>query len=345
MNDAFGKPALVARIQSPREVHAVGKQVMNSYLMIMLLVLVGVGLVFWILGRVISKQDHTIALKNEFFSIASHELRTPLTVIRDYSQLATFQFSSRLKEPKFDDMMGNIDRVAAQLIDMVTVFLDAARLEAGKIPMKLEPFSFGDLVKSLLPEVSATAQKKGIAIVADIPANLPDVNADRARVQQVVLNLFGNAMKFTEQGSITIKAEVHDKHLIIYVTDTGRGLDESAQKALFMRFSQVHSKDSLHGSGLGLFISKKLVEQMGGQMKLESSAADIGTSLSFSLPIAGPESKPATSPAPTTGPTPPPAAPAPTMLSVESSPLTSGTPPPASDATDAAPPTSDHPAG
>jgi signal transduction histidine kinase len=304
-------------------------------------------LVFVLLGRVIRSRDQTIALKNEFFSIASHELRTPLTVIRDYSQLATFQYSKRLGEPKFDEMMGNIDSVAAQLIDLVTVFLDAARLEAGKIPFKVEPFSFGDLVKSLLPEMSAVAQKKGIAIVADVPANLPGVAADRARVQQVLLNLFGNAMKFTEQGSITIKAELHDKHIIVYVTDTGRGLDETAQKALFMRFSQVHTKDALHGSGLGLFISKKIIEQMGGEMKLESSAADIGTSLSFSLLVADATPAPAAAAAPG-APAPAPAvappAPAPTATHVESpsSPITGGTPPPPSDATNALPPTNDH---
>jgi signal transduction histidine kinase len=347
MNDAFDKPSIVAKIEMPREVHAVAGDALRRFLVILFIItLLGLG-VFVFLSLVISGKDHTIALKNEFFSIASHELRTPLTVIRDYSQLAKFQFSGRIKEPKFDEMMGNIDHVAAQLIDLVTVFLDAARLEAGKIPMKLEPFSFGDLVKSLLPEMGATAQKKNIAIVADVPANLPQVNADRARVQQVVLNLFGNAMKFTEQGSITIKAEVHEKYVVVYVTDTGRGLDEMAQKALFMRFSQVHTRDALHGSGLGLFISKKIVEQMGGQMKLESSVADIGTSLSFSLHIAGvtPDPAPAQeaekAPAgPATG-----AAPAPTTLKTAepmANPVITPAPP---DATSAAPPTTDHPAG
>jgi signal transduction histidine kinase len=351
VSDAYGKPAVAAVVQVPREVHDVGTAATTRFLILIACGTALALLVFIILSGVISRQDQTIALKNEFFSIASHELRTPLTVIRDYSQLAQFQYSNRLKEPKFDEMMANIDRVAAQLIDLVTVFLDAARLEAGKIPFKVEPFSFGDLVKSLLPEMSAVASKKGITIVADVPANLPHVNADRARVQQVVLNLFGNAMKFTEHGSITIKAEIHGKHIVVYVSDTGRGLDETAQKALFMRFSQVHTKDALHGSGLGLFISKKIIEQMGGEMKLESSAADIGTSLSFSLLVAAANAPaaatsaagtavtvPGGAPAPATAPAPAPAV----STVVDLSPATAGTPPPASDATNAAPLTNDH---
>jgi signal transduction histidine kinase len=183
-------------------------------------------------------------------------------------------------------MADQIDQAGAQLIGVVNVYLDAARLESGKIPFQPQPFAMIDIAKALGPQLQATGKAKNVSVVMDCNEALPQVIGDKERVQQIVLNLFGNALKFTDTGSITIKAEPRDKMMMVYVTDTGRGMDEAAQHKLFQRFSQVQSKDALRGSGLGLFISKKLVEQMGGQIQVESSAPGIGTTISFSLPLA-----------------------------------------------------------
>jgi signal transduction histidine kinase len=283
INDVFGHPTLVARVDMIRDIHQVALSALTRfYIMILVVTLLAAGGMMFLM-RVISSRDQTIALKNEFFSIASHELRTPLTVIRDYSQLMKFKFSKSIANPEFDKMADNIDKTSANLIGLVNTFLDAARLDSGKIPFQSENFSLHDHLDTFVSELAVTARNKGVTLTADCPADLPLVHADKVRVQQIITNLFGNALKFTDQGSITIKAQATGKYITVYVTDTGRGMSEEEARNLFQRFKQVHQKDALHGSGLGLFISKKLIEQMGGTIKLESYAPSVGTSISFTL--------------------------------------------------------------
>jgi signal transduction histidine kinase len=284
INDVYGKPGLVAEVTMPRDIHDVADSALRRFFIFVLIDTLAAAAIVIVLMRVISAKDQTITLKNEFFSIASHELRTPLTVIRDYSQLMKFKFSKDLGNPEFDKMADNIDKTSANLIGLVNTFLDAARLESGSIPFQTEDFSLHDLLDNLLPELSVTAHNKGVALNADCPPDLPQIRADKIRVQQIITNLFGNALKFTDQGSITIKAQYTGKMVTVYVTDTGRGMSEEEARTLFQRFQQVHQKDALHGSGLGLFISKKLIEQMGGTIRLESYAPGVGTSISFTLP-------------------------------------------------------------
>jgi signal transduction histidine kinase len=286
VNDAYGNPGLVARVSHTRDIHQTAAAAVKRFIIIIGATTIAAFAVMTFLLITLQTRDHTIALKNEFFSIANHELRTPLTVIRNYAQLMKFQFSKTVKDPKFDHMADSIDQAGAQLIGVVNVYLDAARLETGKIPFQAQPFQIAELAKALAPQLTATAKAKGVSVVMDCPDTLPAVMGDRDRVQQVLLNLFGNAMKFTDTGTITIKAEVVGNKMAVYVTDTGRGMDQAAQNMLFKRFSQVESKDALRGSGLGLFISKKLIEQMGGTIQVVSSAPGIGSSLSFTLPLA-----------------------------------------------------------
>jgi signal transduction histidine kinase len=312
--DVYSKPAIAVQVQQQRAIHDVATSAITKFIGLVLLDTIFAIAISLFLLNIIRKRDATIALKNEFFSIASHELRTPLTIIRNYAQLMKFQFSARMGDPKFDHMADSIDQTGAQLIGLVNVFLDAARMEQGKIPFELKPFSLNPLIVGIQPEVSATAQKKGISFVVDCPPDLPVAMGDEARVRQVILNIIGNAMKFTDTGSITLKAESKGKFLMVYVVDTGRGMDDAAQKVLFERFSQVRSGDARIGSGLGLFISKKLIEQMGGSIQVESSAPGVGTNISFSLPLPTPaQLHPPTapqSPAGPTSPTPPPTGPA-----------------------------------
>lgn len=308
--DVYGKPAIVVQVAMPRSIHNVATSAVGRFLLLVILDTgVAIAIALFLLS-IIRKRDATIALKNEFFSIASHELRTPLTVIRDYAQLMKFQFSQRLNDPKFDHMADNIDQTGAQLIGLVNVFLDAARMEQGKIPFEVKPFSLNPLLVGIQPEVSASASKRGITFNVDVAPDLPQAMGDDARVRQVILNIIGNAMKFTDSGTITLKAEQKGKFVYVYIIDTGRGMDEAAQKVLFKRFSQVRSGDARIGSGLGLFISKKLIEQMGGSIQVESSAPGVGTNISFSLPVASPNATVTPASPPTEPGTPPPTTPA-----------------------------------
>jgi len=286
IKDAYGQPAVVARIEQIRDIHQVAQTAILQFALIMCLIIVLTIIAFSVLFNMITARDKTIALKNEFFSIANHELRTPLTVIRNYAQLMKFQFSKTINDPKFDHMAESIDQAGQQLIGVVNVYLDAARLEAGKIPFTAQPFSLSSLANNLVSQLRATAKTKGVSVNIECPPELPQVLADAERVQQVILNLFGNALKFTDTGSITIKGEADKDKMNVYVTDTGRGMDMAAQAQLFQRYKQTEAKDALRGSGLGLFISKKLVEQMGGSIRVASSAPGIGTTLVFTLPLA-----------------------------------------------------------
>ena len=282
-------PAVVAAESQSRTIHEVASSAILKFLLLVVLDTVVAIIICLVLLEMIQQRNRTIKLKNEFFSIASHELRTPLTVIRDYAQLMKFQFSRQVNDPKFDHMVDNIDQTGAQLIGLVNVFLDAARMEQGKIPFELKPFSIIPVVTGIQPEITATAHKKGLSFTVDMPINLPVAMGDEARVRQVILNIIGNSMKFTDTGGITLKAEATPKFLMVYINDTGRGMDLPSQKVLFQRFSQVRTGDARLGSGLGLFISKKLIEQMGGSIRVESSAPGIGTSISFSLPLPPPD--------------------------------------------------------
>jgi signal transduction histidine kinase len=304
IKDIYGKPALVARVEQTRDIHRVAQTAILQFALIMCLIIVLTIIAFSVLFNMITTRDKTIALKNEFFSIANHELRTPLTVIRNYAQLMKFQFSKQINDPKFDHMADSIDQAGQQLIGVVNVYLDAARLEAGKIPFTAQPFSLSSLANNLAAQLRATAKTKGVSVNIECAPELPQVLADAERVQQVILNLFGNALKFTENGTITIKGEADKNNMNVYVTDTGRGMDMQAQAQLFQRFKQTEAKDALRGSGLGLFISKKLVEQMGGSIRVASSAPGIGTTLVFTLPLAPPTpvANPAPAPEPLKGP-------------------------------------------
>jgi signal transduction histidine kinase len=304
IKDAYGQPALVARVEQNRDIHHVAQTAILQFALVMCFIIILTIIAISVLFNMITARDKTIALKNEFFSIANHELRTPLTVIRNYAQLMKFQFSKQINDPKFDHMAESIDQAGQQLIGVVNVYLDAARLEAGKIPFTAQPFSLSSLANNLVSQLRATAKTKGVAVNIECPPELPQVLADAERVQQVILNLFGNALKFTDTGSITIKGEADKDKMNVYVTDTGRGMDMPAQAQLFQRFKQTEAKDALRGSGLGLFISKKLVEQMGGSIRVASSAPGIGTTLVFTLPLAPntPIATPAPPPEPVKGP-------------------------------------------
>ncbi|HSX01420.1 MAG TPA: ATP-binding protein, partial [Candidatus Saccharimonas sp.] len=124
---------------------------------------------------------------------------------------------------------------------------------------------------------------------------LPEVYADQSKVHQVLFNLVDNAIKFTDQGGVTIKAKVEDGHLRFFVIDTGKGMSEEAQRLLFHKFQQgaddLLTRDNTQGTGLGLYISKLILERMGGSIKLEYSEAHNGTAFSCSLPLA--DAKPA----------------------------------------------------
>lgn len=229
--------------------------------------------------------------KDEFLSIASHELRTPLTAIRGNTAMIKQFYEAQVHDEAFSEMVEDIHQSSVRLINIVNDFLDASRLEQGKIKFKIEPFDLSAVLEGVTYETSSIAQERGTRIIIDKTLqNMPLVNADKDRVKQIIYNLVGNALRFTEHGSITITGERAGAMLKVSVTDTGPGIPEEGQKLLFRKFQQagnnLFTRESSRGTGLGLYISKLLVEGMGGKIGLEHSELGKGTTFAFTIPLA-----------------------------------------------------------
>jgi signal transduction histidine kinase len=247
------------------------------------------------LGVVVLLEDITEAKllersKDEFFSIASHELRTPLTAVRGNAVMLQTVYGIKIHERDFDEMVGDIHGASVRLIEIVNDFLDATRLEQGRIRFELADVDIKEVVKTVMYEMATVAKEKGVKLVAGPGLSAaPAVHADKNRVKQIIYNLMGNALKFTEKGNITIDARVEGTKLKVLVKDNGPGIAEENQRLLFRKFQQASNSfitRESRGTGLGLYISKLLSEQMGGRIALEESALGKGTTFSFTVPLA-----------------------------------------------------------
>lgn len=245
----------------------------------------------------ITKERNLERSREEFFSIASHELRTPLTAIRGNSDLIQQYYGDQLKDPDLKEMVSDIHESANRLIEIVNDFLDTSRLEQKRMKFNYEMIDMAELAHSVVKEYQVTGSRQNIALVVSEPKQpLPKVFADRNRTKQVLINLVGNALKFTDNGSITISFEPMNGFIKTLVKDTGHGMSPEAQSLLFRKFEQtstsVLTRDSVRGTGLGLYISRMIMDQMHGHIQLESSAVGVGTTFSFTLPVATETDKP-----------------------------------------------------
>lgn len=229
--------------------------------------------------------------KNEFFSIASHELRTPLTAIRGNADIIQRYFAPDIKNPDLMAIVEDVHESAIRLIGIVNDFLDVSALEQEK--MRLEPtaFTLHSLVEEVSRDLKVICDAKGLSFVVDDSVQqAPEVFADESRIKQVIYNLVGNATKFTEKGSITLRAQTDKNTVHVSVSDTGRGMSPEDQRLLFHKFQQAGSslltRDTPKGTGLGLYISKLIIERSGGTIALDHSEVGKGSTFVFSLPRA-----------------------------------------------------------
>lgn len=229
--------------------------------------------------------------KDEFFSIASHELRTPLTAIRGNTSMMLSYYGEQLKDPQLKEMVEDIKTSSMRLIEIVNDFLDTSRLEQGRMTFDLQDISISEIVNKVAKETSSVAQEKGNVIKVDPHvADLPLVRADANKLEQVIYNLIGNALKFTENGKIIIQAAEQSTHVKVRISDSGRGISTEGKKLLFRKFQQAGSsiltRDGTKGTGLGLYISKLILESMHGTIGLEHSEPGVGTAFFFTVPLA-----------------------------------------------------------
>jgi PAS domain S-box-containing protein len=226
-------------------------------------------------------------LKTEFVSIVSHELRTPLTAIKGALQLllAEMPFDDPDQRTLMDVALANTDR----LIRIINDILDISKIEAGKLELNPRPCRPADLVRLSMQSVESIAQGAGISLVADIPADVPDVLADPDRTVQAVVNLLSNALKFAPpRSAVTVEVRpAPDNCLRFAVIDRGRGIPADKLGRLFTKFQQLDGADTrrFRGTGLGLAITKALVEMQGGQVTVESQVGK-GSTFAVTMPMA-----------------------------------------------------------
>lgn len=227
--------------------------------------------------------------KEEFFSIASHELRTPLTAIRGNASLLQDFYADKIKDEEARQMIADMLIASERLIHIVNDFLDVSRIEQSRMEFKKEKFGISEVISNSAKEINGNALAKKIELRFDLPDQLLMVLADKDRVKQILVNLMGNAINYTKEGKIVISVEKIDKFVKVYVKDTGVGIPLQNQSLLFRKFQQagdVLARDVTQGTGLGLYISKLIVESMGGVIVLEESVPGKGSTFSFTLPLA-----------------------------------------------------------
>ena len=238
-----------------------------------------------ILKDVTQAMEHR-ELKRDVISTVSHQLRTPLTSLRMSVHLLLDEKLGTLNEKQTELMIAARDdseRLAVILDDLLNI----NRLESGKANLSPEPVSPAELVHQALEPFLMVAKDKGIAIVEDVPDNLPRVMVDLERIRYVFANLLSNALRFTRPGgTVTVGAVLEDVELRFTITDTGAGIAVEHQTRLFEPFFRVPGQDEKSGAGLGLSVVKKIVEAHGGTVAVES-VPDQGATFSFTMPIFG----------------------------------------------------------
>ena len=222
--------------------------------------------------------------KDSFLANLSHELRTPLSVIIGYQGLV---LEGGLSEAETTEFIQRSTASAKHLLRLISDMLDLTRLEAGTAEIDIEPLPLMPIVEEVRDLTEVLASTKGLTLhVAADPA--VEVLADRQRLKQVLLNLVGNALKFTASGAIWISADACDGHVQFTVRDSGRGIPREQQVLLFQKFVRLDTNVTSpeEGVGLGLSICRELVSLMGGDIELHSDGAGKGTQVRFVLPRA-----------------------------------------------------------
>jgi signal transduction histidine kinase len=242
--------------------------------------------------RDFTREAEVERLKSTFVAIVSHELRTPLNAILGYAEM----FREAVYGPMNEKQVNMADRImknTQRLLGLINDLLNQAQMEAGKLTIKMAPFQPTELLENLHSVMDKTASDKGLRLISQIDDNLPEtLNGDVARLQQILVNLVNNAIKFTDGGSIHVKLFYpYENKWGIEVSDTGRGIPESEVPYIFDTFRQVEGTATrVHGGfGLGLSIVKQLVTLMNGEIKVHSRIEE-GTTFIITLPMVVSES-------------------------------------------------------
>lgn len=223
-------------------------------------------------------------LKSMFIASMSHELRTPLNSIIGFTGIILQGMAGEINEEQRKQLT-MVKNSANHLLALINDVIDVSKIEAGKVELLLEEFNLSALAQEVENSFEVAAEKKGLKMSLEVPKRLT-IKSDERRIKQVLVNLVNNAVKFTDRGKIKIKVAEKDRRVEVSVRDTGMGIRKEDVDRLFKAFSQVSSEGKLkqEGTGLGLYLSKKIVNLLSGEIKAESEFGK-GSVFTFTLPL------------------------------------------------------------
>ncbi|MEP6691362.1 MAG: ATP-binding protein [Gemmatimonadaceae bacterium] len=232
-----------------------------------------------------SELEKAYRLKSEFLANMSHELRTPINALIGYASLMLDRIYGELNV-KQAEALTRIQASSQHLLVLINDVLDLAKIEAGKMPVHLEPIVLRPVILEVAAQMEPLIRKKGLAFTFDVAADIPPMITDRTKMKQIVINLLSNAVKFTHRGSVSMYAERRGNEARISVRDSGIGIQPEHLEVIFEEFRQVDQSRTREygGTGLGLSITRKLISLLGGRIEVESAYGK-GSSFTVVLPL------------------------------------------------------------
>jgi adenylate cyclase len=229
--------------------------------------------------------DKANRTKSAFLANMSHELRTPLNAILGYTELILDDIYGQAPD-KMRSVLERIQFSGKHLLGLINDVLDMSKIEAGQLALSLSDYSIQDMVQGVYVAVEPLAESKKLAFTLDVPHDLPPARGDERRLSQVLLNLVGNAIKFTDTGEVAVTAAGANSAYTVSVRDTGPGIAAGDQTKIFEEFQQADNSQTRTkgGTGLGLAIAKRIVEMHGGRLWVESKLGK-GSTFSFTVPL------------------------------------------------------------
>ncbi|MDD2274321.1 MAG: HAMP domain-containing sensor histidine kinase [Candidatus Pacebacteria bacterium] len=226
-------------------------------------------------------------MKDEFISMASHELRTPVTVIKGYAQTMMEESKELNLKKEGVEYLSIINTSTERLGNLIEDLLNVSRIEQGRFKVELKEINAQTIIEETIKEISVQAKEKNLILNFEAKENMIDlISADKDKLKQVLINIIGNSIKYTNEGSVDVKIYNKDNNLIINIKDTGIGMSAKEREHLFEKFYRIKNKrtQDVIGTGLGLWITKQIIEIMKGNIFVDS-IEEVGTQVTIEFPL------------------------------------------------------------
>lgn len=226
-------------------------------------------------------------MKDEFISMASHELRTPVTVIKGYAQMMMEESKELNLKKEGVEYLSIINTSTERLGNLIEDLLNVSRIEQGRFKVELKEINVQAIIEETIKEISVQAKEKNLILNFEAKENTIDlIRADKDKLKQVLINIIGNSIKYTNEGSVDVKIYNKDNNLIINIKDTGIGMSAKEREHLFEKFYRIKNKKTqdVIGTGLGLWITKQIIEIMKGNIFVDS-IEEVGTQVTIEFPL------------------------------------------------------------